>query len=226
MKVTYYGHSCFGVETQGIHLLFDPFIQGNELAANVIVDSIPADFILATHGHADHVGDLASIGGRTGATVVGVWEIHDWACRQGLKTHPMNIGGSWQFGFGVVTLVNAVHTSSFPDGSYAGNPAGFIVKLNEGKTFYYAGDTALNMDMQLIPRRHKLNLAFLPIGGNFTMDYHDAVTAAEFVQCNRVIGMHYDTFGYIKIDHAAAQSAFKAAGKELILMEVGSVTEF
>lgn len=222
MKVTYYGHSCFSIETQGIHLLFDPFVSGNELASHINLDSIPADFILASHGHSDHVGDLVAVGKRTGATVIGVWEIHEWVSRHGLKTHPMNTGGSWTFDFGTVRLVNAVHSSSLPDGSYAGNPVGFVIQLNEGKTVYYSGDTALHLDMQLIPKRNKIDLSFLPIGGNFTMDMQDAVWAAEFVQCKRVIGMHYDTFGYIKIDHTAAHELFNQAGLELILMEIGS----
>jgi L-ascorbate metabolism protein UlaG (beta-lactamase superfamily) len=222
MKVTYYGHSCFGLESSGIHVLFDPFISGNELASQVDLASIPADYILASHGHADHIGDLVTIGSRTGATVVGVWEIHEWASRHGLKTHPMNTGGSWTFDFGTLRLVGAIHSSSFPDGTYAGNPVGLVLQLNEGKTIYYAGDTALHMDMQLIAKRNAIDLAFLPIGGNFTMDVQDAVIAAEFIQCNRIIGMHYDTFGYIKIDHSAAQDLFRKAGRELILMDIGS----
>jgi len=225
MKVTFYGHSCFGIETSGIHLLFDPFVSHNELASGIKVDDIPADFILASHGHWDHVADLVPIAQRTGATVVGVWEIHAWAEKQELKTHPMNTGGSWDFDFGKLTLVNAVHTSSFPDGSYAGNPVGFVLDLKEGKTMYYAGDTALHMDMQLIARRYKLDYAFLPIGGNFTMDVQDAVLAAEFVNCKHIIGMHYDTFGYIKIEHDAAQKQFADAGRKLTLMDIGSTME-
>jgi L-ascorbate metabolism protein UlaG (beta-lactamase superfamily) len=225
MKITYYGHSCFGIHTAGVHLLFDPFITYNELAqGKVTADSVPADYILLSHAHQDHMADAVAIAQRTGATIIGIWEVHAWAEAQGLKTHPMNLGGSWQFPFGRVRCVEAVHSSSFPDGSYGGHPMGFVVE-SAGKTFYYAGDTALTLNMQLIPRRHRLDFAFLPIGNNFTMDVHDAVTCADFIECTDIIGMHYDTFGFIKVDHAQAQQVFASAGKRLTLMEIGQVLE-
>jgi L-ascorbate metabolism protein UlaG (beta-lactamase superfamily) len=226
MKVSYYGHSCFGIESNGFHLLFDPFINGNEYIADpqALVEQIPANFIFTSHAHGDHSGDLVSIAKRTGATVIANWEIYTWATEQGLKGHPMNQGGFWNFDFGRVRLVSAVHSSSFPDGRYGGNPVGFIVETG-GKTFYYAGDTALTMDMQLIAKRHTLDFAFLPIGGNFTMDVHDAVVAAQFINCKNIIGMHYDTFGYIKIDQQQAIQDFKAAGVQLTLMSIGQTIE-
>jgi L-ascorbate metabolism protein UlaG (beta-lactamase superfamily) len=220
MKFTYYGHSCFAVETGGKKLLFDPFISGNELAGNIDVNSIDADFILVSHGHGDHVGDLVAIAKRTGALVIGAYEVVGWAQSNGVKNaHPLNFGSA-KFDFGKLHFVPAWHSSALPDGSYGGNPGGYVVHGAESN-FYYSGDTCLMMDMQLIPRYAKLDFAILPVGGNFTMDADDAVTAAEFIQCDKIIGVHFDTFGYIKIDHGAVKEKFKAAGKELILPRIG-----
>lgn len=221
MKITYYGHSCFGVEVQGKHLLFDPFISPNPLASGIDVNNIPADYILVSHGHLDHVADLVSIANRTNATVICAWEIHEWLEKQGVKnTRPMNIGGKWMTDFGKVKCVTAVHSSSLPDGSYGGNPMGFIVESIEGN-FYYAGDTALTMDMKLIGEYRTIDFAFLPIGDNFTMGVDNAIIASDFIGCSNIIGMHYDTFGYIKIDHTASTNLFARAGKKLTLIKIG-----
>jgi L-ascorbate metabolism protein UlaG (beta-lactamase superfamily) len=221
MKFTFYGHSCFSVETGGKKLLFDPFITGNELAKGVVdVDKIEADYILVSHGHGDHVGDMVQIALRTGATIIGAYEVVTWAQKQGVKNgHPLNFGPKG-FDFGKLHFLPAWHSSSMPTGEYGGNPGGFLVQNDENK-FYYSGDTCLMMDMQLIPRYAKLDFAFLPIGGNFTMDAADAVIAADFIKCNKIIGVHFDTFGYIKIDHEKAKNIFKDAGKELILPKIG-----
>lgn len=226
MKITYYGHSCFGIEVNGKNLLFDPFITPNELAKSVDVNTVPADYILISHGHSDHVADAVSIAKRTGATVVAAYEITEWAGRQGVKNvHPMNTGGKWQFDFGYVKCVVAVHSSSFPDGSYAGNPMGFIIESSAGN-FYFAGDTALTYDMKLIGEyRSGLDFALLPIGGNFTMGIDNAIVASEFIKCDKIIGMHYDTFGYIRIDHQEAKKKFQRAGLGLTLMEIGQTIE-
>ncbi|MDX2286984.1 MAG: metal-dependent hydrolase [Bacteroidia bacterium] len=221
MQITYYGHSAFGIETGGKHLLFDPFISPNEKAAHIRVDEIPADYILVSHAHGDHIADVERIARRTGAMVVGTFEVVTWFNQHGIERyHPMNHGGSWKFDFGTVRLVSAVHSSSFPDGSYGGNPCGFVVQTPEG-SFYYSGDTALTYDMKLIGERWKPDFAFLCMGDNFTMGPEDALTAAGWAGCDTVIGMHFDTFGYIVIDHDAAQAAFAAAGKTLHLMPVG-----
>ena len=220
MKFTFYGHSCFAIETGGKKLLFDPFISGNELAKGIDINKIEADFILASHGHGDHVADLVSIAKRTGAKVISAYEIVSWAQAQGVtNAHPINFG-STNFEFGKLHYLPAAHSSSLPDGSYGGNPGGFLVHGAE-KKFYYSGDTCVTMDMKLVPRYAKLDFAILPVGGNFTMDAEDAVMAAEFIECDKIIGVHFDTFGYIKIDHAKAKERFKAAGKELILPEIG-----
>ncbi len=226
MKLTYYGHACFLVETTDKKLLFDPFITPNELASDIDVEQVEADYILVTHGHQDHVADAVSIAKRTEAQVISNFEIINWFAKQGVENgYPMNHGGNASFDFGKVKYVNAVHSSVLPDGTYGGNPGGFIVYADD-KQFYFAGDTALTLDMQLIPRFAQLDLAILPIGDNFTMGPEDAVIAADFIQCDRVMGVHYDTFLPIKIDHELAKKAFANAGKELLLVEVGDVMEF
>jgi L-ascorbate metabolism protein UlaG (beta-lactamase superfamily) len=226
MKFTYYGHACFEIEVEGKHLLFDPFISQNELAKHIDISQIKADYIFLSHGHVDHVADAEVIAERTGAIIVANFEVCTWFEKKGFKNaHPMNHGGSWKFEFGLVKMVNAVHSSELPDGSYGGNPAGFVFSSSEGN-FYYSGDTALTMDMKLIPMTSPdLHFCILPIGDNFTMGTKDAVIAADFVNCERVIGVHYDTFGYIKIDKEKAKERFSRHGKELLLLEIGETIE-
>lgn len=226
MKFTFYGHSCFSIEIKGKHLLFDPFITSNELAKDVDIEKIKADYIFVSHGHFDHVEDVETIAKRTSAPIIANYEVHTWFEKKGLKNgHPMNPGGSWTFDFGKVKMVNAVHSSSMPDGSYGGNAAGFVFSTEEGN-FYYAGDTALTMDMKLIPMIcPDLHFCILPIGDNFTMCAKDAIIAADFVKCDRVIGVHYDTFGYIKIDKEKSKNLFSKHGKELLLVEIGKTIE-
>jgi L-ascorbate metabolism protein UlaG (beta-lactamase superfamily) len=157
--------------------------------------------------------------------VVANWEVHEWLNKQGVSnTHPMNTGGKWNFDFGTVKCVVAQHSSSLPDGSYGGNPMGFIFTSTEGN-FYYSGDTALTLDMQLIPVWAKLNFAVLPIGDNFTMDVADAIHAADFVDCKTIVGVHYNTFGFIKIDEEEARQAFAARGKTLLLPAITETIE-
>jgi L-ascorbate metabolism protein UlaG (beta-lactamase superfamily) len=224
MKISYYGHATFMVEINGKKLLFDPFISQNPLAmeAQIDVNSIVPDFILISHGHADHIADAVSIAQRSGAKVIANWEIHEWLQKQGVQnTHPMNTGGKWNFDFFTVHCTVAQHSSGLPDGSYGGNPMGFVIESESG-TFYYSGDTALTMDMQLIPMIYpKLDFALLPIGDNFTMNYNHAVIASDFIKCNTIVGLHFDTFGFILIDHEAAKKAFSDKGKTLFLPKAG-----
>lgn len=222
MQFSFYGHACFSVLINGKTLLFDPFIRPNPEAAEVDIAGIRADYILLSHGHADHVADAVYLAQQTGATVVANWEVHEWLQKQGItNTHPMNTGGKWNFGAFTVKCVTAQHSSGLPDGSYGGNPMGFIVTAPEG-SFYYAGDTALTLDMQLIPKWAKLNFAVLPIGDNFTMDVADAIDCADMIECTTIVGVHYNTFGFIKIDTEAAQKAFAQVGKQLLLPAIGT----
>ena len=224
MKITYYGHASLGIEVNETNIIVDPFISANELAKNIDVNALKADYILITHAHGDHILDVETVATNTGATIVSNAEIAGYYEAKGFKTHPMNHGGSWQFDFGKVKYVNAIHSSSFPDGTYGGQPGGFVIEA-DNKNVYIAGDTALTYDMKLISMRNPLDLAILPIGDNFTMDVDDATIAAEFLKVTTVLGYHYDTFGYIKIDHEIAKQKFANKHKELILLPVGDSIE-
>lgn len=222
MKLTWYGQSTFLIEFGGKKLLTDPALSANPLAKDINIDDLEADYILVTHGHGDHVSDLEHVAKRTGATIISNYEIVSYYGEKGLNGHPMNHGGKWDFDFGTVKYVNAVHSSVLPDGTYGGNPGGFVVWGDEG-CFYLAGDTALTWDMKLIPMTcPKLDVAILPIGDNFTMGYEDAILASDFVACDKVVACHFDSFPYIEINHADVKKAFADKGKDLILMELGA----
>jgi L-ascorbate metabolism protein UlaG (beta-lactamase superfamily) len=226
MKITYYGHACFSAAIGGRNLLFDPFISGNPLAKHIDVKSVPADFILVSHGHSDHVGDVVEIAKRTNALVIANFEVATWLNKQGApRVHPLNHGGGHQFDFGRAKFVNAIHSSAMPDGTFGGNPGGFVVESADGN-FYFSGDTALTLDMKLIAESTLLKFAVLCVGDNFTMGPDDAVKAAEFVRCNEILGVHYDTFPPIKIDHAMAVEKFRAANKTLYLLPPGATHNF
>ena len=224
MKITFYGHASLGIEVAGKHIIVDPYISANPKASHIDVHALKADYILITHAHQDHILDVEAIAKHTNATIVSNAEIAGHFSKKGLKSHPMNHGGSWKFDFGTVKFVNAIHSSSFPDGSYGGNPGGFVIE-GEHKNIYIAGDTALTMDMKLIPMRTKLDLAILPIGNNFTMDIDDAIIASDFVECDKILGYHYDTFGYIEINHEQAIKKFFDKGKDLMLLKIGENVE-
>ncbi|MEM6910610.1 MAG: metal-dependent hydrolase [Verrucomicrobiota bacterium] len=221
MKIRYFGHACFSVETAGGTLLFDPFITPNEKAGGIELEQIQADFVLLTHGHEDHVADAEAILKRTGALLIANYEIVSWFQQRGIQqAHPLNHGGGADFAFGRATFVQAVHSSVLPDGTYGGNPGGFVIEA-EGETFYNSGDTALTLDMKLVGEKWAIDWAALCLGDNFTMGPEDAARAAEFVGTQQVLGIHYDTFPYIEIDREAAQATFSAKGIELHLPPIG-----
>jgi L-ascorbate metabolism protein UlaG (beta-lactamase superfamily) len=220
MKTTYYGQSTIMIEAEGKKLLFDPFITPNPAARHIDINALNPDYILVSHGHGDHVTDLIAVQKSSGAKVICIAEIADWLNGQGIdNVHGMNIGGGFNFEFGRVKMVNAVHSSTMPDGSSGGNPAGFVL-YSEGKKIYFAGDTALTYDMKLLEDEN-LDWAFLPIGDNYTMGIDDAIKATRFINCNKVIGIHYDTFPVIKIDKEEAVEKFIKAGVTIKLPAIG-----
>ena len=226
MKISYHGHSIVKVQTNGKTILFDPFINGNELT-DLEVENEKPDVIILTHGHNDHVGDTVEIAKQSDALVIAPFELATYMEWQGLKTHPMHIGGAFEFDFGKVKLTQAFHGSSYTTEDkqiiYTGMPAGVLL-MAEGKTIYHAGDTALFSDMKLIGERHPIDLAFLPIGDNFTMGPEDAAYAAELLQAKRVVPIHYDTFPPIKQDPEAFVQRLK--GDQGKVMCAGDSIEF
>ena len=208
-KLTWLGHSCLLLETDGVRILIDPFLTGNPMATTT-ADAVAADFILVTHGHSDHLGDTIAIALRTGATVVSNYEIVTWLMNQGVaKAHPMSIGGSHLFPFGKLKLTQAIHGSALPDGSYGGNPAGLHLFLKDGLRIYDAGDTGLFGDMKFIGE-DGIDLAILPIGDKFTMGPDDSIKAVKLLQPKTVMPIHYGTFDLIAQDAQAWASRVKA----------------
>jgi len=211
VKVTYYGHAAIALEAQDTIILIDPFLTGNPLAA-ITADRVRANYILVSHGHGDHLGDAVDIAKRTGALIIANYEVATYCQKQGANAHPLHIGGGLNLPFGRVKLTIAHHGSSFPDGSYAGNPCGFLVTM-AGKNIYHACDTGLFYDMKLIGERTPLDLAILPIGDNFTMGPDDALYAVGLLNPKVVIPVHYDTFDIIKQDPYAFQRQVEAQTK-------------
>ena len=220
MNITFYGHACFGIEINGTHLLVDPFITGNPLASHININDVKADYILLTHALQDHVLDVEVIAERTGATIMSNYEIVMHYGAKNLKGHPVNHGGTFKTDTFSAKYVNAIHTSSFADGSYGGQPGGFVITSGE-ESLYIAGDTAVTMDMKLIPMSTKITASIFPIGDNFTMGVDDAIIAADLVECDKVIGCHFNTFPPIEIDTEVAKSKFSKANKELTILEIG-----
>ncbi|WP_420386102.1 metal-dependent hydrolase [Roseivirga sp.] len=220
MKFTFYGHSSFMIETMGKQLLFDPFIRPNELAKEVDISQIKPDYIILSHGHGDHVADVEEIYNQSNATLISTYEVVGWFAGKGLeRNHPMNHGGAKVFDFGTIKLVNAVHSSSMPDGSYGGNPAGVVIQNKEG-CFYFSGDTALTKDMELVGEEFELDFTIMPVGDNFTMGMNDAMRACKMVRCHRLIGVHFDTFPYVAIDHNEAYKIAEANGINFTLPKI------
>ncbi|MEJ2708703.1 MAG: metal-dependent hydrolase [Anaerolineales bacterium] len=198
VKVTWHGHAALTLDVDGTILLVDPYLSENP-AAETGPENVKADYILISHGHGDHVGDAVEIAKRTGAMVISNFEIATWMGDKGLEVHPQHLGGGFEYPFGYLKLTLALHGSGLPDGSYGGNPAGFLLTTKDGKKIYLACDTGLFGDMRLIGEEG-IDLAVLPIGDNFTMGPKDALRAVEFIQPKHVIPVHYNTWDLIAQD--------------------------
>jgi L-ascorbate metabolism protein UlaG (beta-lactamase superfamily) len=220
VDLTWYGHACFSIESQGTRLLIDPFLTGNPLAP-VRADAVEADYILVSHGHSDHLGDTVAIARRTGATVISNFEIQNWVVAQGVENvHAQHVGGGYIYPWGRAKLTIAHHGSALPDGSYGGNPVGFLLTI-QGKKIYHACDTGLFYDMKLIGEEG-IDLAMLPIGDNYTMGPDDALRAVKLIQPTQVVPIHYNTFEVIQQDpHAWARRVESETSTRVVVMSPG-----
>lgn len=228
MKLTFHGHSCVQIETGKHMLLIDPFITGNP-AAKVSAADLKPDFILLTHGHGDHTGDAFELAKRSDALLIAPNELAVYAGWQGCRAHPMGIGGAWQFEFGRVKLTQAFHGSGLELHDtkqivYMGMPSGLLLTI-DGLTIYHAGDTSLFGDMKLIGELNDIDLAFLPIGDNFTMGPDDALIAAKWLRAKHVVPMHYDTFPLIAQDGHAYVGALREQGIPGTVLDPGDALE-
>ncbi|NOQ97287.1 MAG: metal-dependent hydrolase [Calditrichae bacterium] len=223
-KITFLGHSAFYMEGEKGKLVIDPFLTGNPVA-QMKPEDLKVDFVLLTHGHGDHIGDAVDIAKANNATIIAPFELANYCADQGANVHPMHIGGARQFPFGKVKLTIAHHGSAAPDGTYTGNPCGFLITM-AGKTFYHSGDTGLFYDMKLIGEMNSIDVAVLPIGDNFTMGVDDAVKATEFLKPKMVIPMHFKTFHVIDVEPGDFVSKVKALGFNSEILAVNGNYEF
>jgi L-ascorbate metabolism protein UlaG (beta-lactamase superfamily) len=223
-KITFLGHSAFYVEGEKGKLIIDPFLSGNPKAKKN-PEEVKVDYVLLTHGHGDHLGDSIEIAKANNATIIAPNELAIYCSNQGVEAHPMHIGGAHEFPFGRVKLTIAHHGSATPDGTYVGNPCGFLLTM-DGKTFYHPGDTGLFYDMKLIGEMNTIDVAALPIGDNFTMGIDDAVKATEFLNPKMVIPMHYQTFDVIDVDPSGFISKVKEKGFDSKILAINESYSF
>jgi len=227
MKLIYYGHSAFMLQTNGTNILVDPFISGNPHTEGVITaDQLNPDIILLTHAHGDHFGDTVDIARRSGALVVANAEIAQYLSERHEhgNVRGMNTGGSWSFDWGRVTMTDARHSSSFPDGTYGGNPNGFVVQA-EGRTVYAMGDTSPFAEMAWIAEDFEIDLALIPIGDCYTMGPEMSVRAANLTKASRFVPIHFNTFPAIDVDVSAWEAFMAKAGHETLVLPPGEETE-
>lgn len=227
MKLTYYGHSACLLESETHRVLIDPFLKDNPLAS-IAPDQVKCDYIVLTHGHFDHIGDTVEIAKANDATVIAIFELAFWLEKKGCKIHPMGVGGLAEFPFGSVKFVNAMHSSGIveEDGTviYLGAAAGAIVKM-ENQLVYHMGDTGLFSDLKMIGEMHKISLALVPIGDNFTMGIHDAIEAVGWIQPKRVVPIHYNTFPYIEVDPQKFAEGVQELGVQSLVMSPGDAVD-
>ena len=223
VRITYLSHAGFLIQGGGARLVVDPFLTGNPNAARR-PEEVEADYVLLTHGHPDHVGDGLEIARRCGATVIAAFELGLFCERRGVsKVHTMHIGGSHTFPFGTVKLTPALHGSAFPDEhgiTYTGLACGFLVTV-EGKTLYHAGDTGLTAEMGLLGERHRIDVALLPIGDNYTMGVEDALHAARLLRAGLVVPMHFGTFPVLTPDAVGFEERARELGIPVRVLAYG-----
>lgn len=225
MEIQYLGHSAVILKGENFKAIIDPFISGNPNCSLDVEELNDITHIFVTHGHGDHLGDTIKIAKKCNSLVVCNFEIGNYLEKFKLNVHTMHIGGKFIFDFGKVKMLNAVHGSGIIDGEniiYGGNPCGFLIEI-EGKKVYHAGDTGLTLDMTLL-KDEEIDIAFIPIGGNYTMDISDAVKAVDFIKPKAVIPIHYDTFPVIKADPLVFKE--RITDSKVIILSANDVLQF